>query len=256
MAAHSTSKLIPLRRTLARALKPLSAPSPCSISTQASLIFPQTHATGSFLDSSSLSLPKFSHGSIGYRHYSSAIEGSLGAAAIDYPSAMHEDEYHKLANSTIHDLLEKLEEYGDSVEIDGYDVDYGNEVLTLKLGSLGTYVINKQTPNRQIWMSSPVSSLSPVFLPKSYNKLDKTVLEDEMVIEPRLLLVEYMYYVSLFLDHHIVYDYVAYSFSSGPSRFDWDQHSRAWIYRRTRQDLIKVLETELPQLCGHPIHLT
>lgn len=29
-------------------------------------------------------------------------------------------------------------------------------VMTIKLGSLGTYVINKQTPNRQIWMSSPV----------------------------------------------------------------------------------------------------
>jgi frataxin len=30
-------------------------------------------------------------------------------------------------------------------------------VLTVKLGRHGTYVINKQTPNRQIWMSSPVS---------------------------------------------------------------------------------------------------
>lgn len=30
-------------------------------------------------------------------------------------------------------------------------------VLTVKLGSKGTYVINKQTPNRQIWLSSPVS---------------------------------------------------------------------------------------------------
>lgn len=36
------------------------------------------------------------------------------------------------------------------------DVSKQNEVLTLKLGSLGTYVLNKQTPNRQIWMSSPV----------------------------------------------------------------------------------------------------
>ena len=29
-------------------------------------------------------------------------------------------------------------------------------VLTVKLGQRGTYVINKQVPNRQIWMSSPV----------------------------------------------------------------------------------------------------
>jgi frataxin len=31
-------------------------------------------------------------------------------------------------------------------------------VLTLKLGEgRGTYVINKQAPNRQLWLSSPVS---------------------------------------------------------------------------------------------------
>lgn len=29
-------------------------------------------------------------------------------------------------------------------------------VMTVKLGDLGTYVLNKQTPNRQIWLSSPV----------------------------------------------------------------------------------------------------
>ena len=30
-------------------------------------------------------------------------------------------------------------------------------VLTLSLDSKGTYVINKQAPNKQIWSSSPVS---------------------------------------------------------------------------------------------------
>lgn len=28
-------------------------------------------------------------------------------------------------------------------------------VLTLKLGDHGTYVVNKQPPNKQIWLSSP-----------------------------------------------------------------------------------------------------
>ncbi len=28
-------------------------------------------------------------------------------------------------------------------------------VLTLRLGPRGTYVINKQPPNKQIWLSSP-----------------------------------------------------------------------------------------------------
>ncbi|XP_027127567.1 frataxin, mitochondrial [Coffea eugenioides] len=129
----------------------------------------------------------------------SFIDKSQGPAAIDYHSMLQEDEYQKLANSTIHDLLEKLEEYGDSVDIDGYDIDYGNEVLTVKLGDLGTYVINKQTPNRQIWMSSPVS---------------------------------------------------------GPSRFDWDQDTQAWVYRRTEANLVDILEEELEQLCGKPINLS
>ncbi|RKO87784.1 hypothetical protein BDK51DRAFT_5668, partial [Blyttiomyces helicus] len=33
-------------------------------------------------------------------------------------------------------------------------------VLTLKFGDLGTYVINKQPPNKQIWLSSPISGPS------------------------------------------------------------------------------------------------
>lgn len=94
------------------------------------------------------------------RNYSAVGDDFQGPTTIDYGSILQEDQYHKLADSTIHDLLEKIEEYGDSVDIDGFDIDYGNEVLTVKLGDLGTYVINKQTPNRQIWISSPVSGPS------------------------------------------------------------------------------------------------
>lgn len=126
-------------------------------------------------------------------------DDSRGPAAIDYSSLMQEGEFHNLADSTIQGLQEKLEEYGDNLQIDGFDVDYGNEVLTLRLGNLGTYVLNKQTPNRQIWLSSPLS---------------------------------------------------------GPSRFDWDQNSQAWIYRRNKANLLNLLETELAQLCGEPIDLS
>ncbi|CAN1843945.1 Frataxin, mitochondrial [Linum perenne] len=92
---------------------------------------------------------------------SSTVDGNVPApAAIDYRSLLQENEFHELADSTIHDLQEKLEEYGDTVQVDGFDIDYGNEVLTLKLGELGTYVLNKQTPNRQLWLSSPVSGPS------------------------------------------------------------------------------------------------
>ncbi|KAF9614404.1 hypothetical protein IFM89_018549 [Coptis chinensis] len=124
-------------------------------------------------------------------------------ASIDYRSLLEEDEYHKLADSTIHDLQEKFEEYGDCSQVDGFDIDYGvrtiNQVLTLKLGNLGTFVLNKQTPNRQLWLSSPVS---------------------------------------------------------GPSRFDWDKSSQAWVYRRTKANLLWLLESEVEQLCGEPISLS
>ncbi|KAH7576827.1 hypothetical protein JRO89_XS01G0158100 [Xanthoceras sorbifolium] len=151
-------------------------------------------------------------------------------AAIDYCSLLQEDEFHRLANSTIHDLQEKFEEYGDAVQIDGFDVDYGNEVLTIKLGALGTYVLNKQTPNRQLWLSSPVrGSLIPSPLVSSVFCC--------LCVELKVFLV-------------------MLSSCSGPSRFDWDQNVQAWVYRRTKANLLKVFEDELEQLCGEPINLS
>ncbi|XP_047121164.1 frataxin homolog, mitochondrial isoform X1 [Schistocerca piceifrons] len=44
------------------------------------------------------------------------------------------------------------------------DVTYSDGVLTVNFGSpYGTYVINRQTPNEQIWLSSPLSG------PKRYD---------------------------------------------------------------------------------------
>ncbi|XP_042007653.1 frataxin, mitochondrial-like [Salvia splendens] len=189
-----------LRRTVFRALSSLQSSSNSIEATQNLSLFSLSNYPAESSTSASYSRPNFSFNIISRRRFSSLTEEeSHVPAAVNYSSLLTEEEYHKLANSTIHDLLEKLEEYGDSVDIDGFDVDYGNEVLTLKLGDLGTYVINKQTPNRQIWMSSPVS---------------------------------------------------------GPSRFDWDQKDKAWIYKRTKQNLFKVLETELEKLCKNPISLS
>ena len=37
------------------------------------------------------------------------------------------------------------------------DVEFSGDVLNLGLGARGTFVLNKQGPNRQIWLSSPIS---------------------------------------------------------------------------------------------------
>ncbi|WOG91709.1 hypothetical protein DCAR_0310959 [Daucus carota subsp. sativus] len=193
MAVASSTKLIALRRLLlTRTLKHISPVYSSSSSIPRSLLSPLR-----FLEPSNYSIPPLS------RTFSSSgpsgIDPGASPVAVDYSSLLQEDEFHNLADSAIHHLLEKIEDYGDSVDIDGFDIDYGNQVLTVKFGNLGTYVLNKQTPNRQIWMSSPVS---------------------------------------------------------GPSRFDWDQSAQAWVYRRTKEYLFNILESELAQLCGHAITLS
>ncbi|KAL5535448.1 YFH1 [Sanghuangporus sanghuang] len=60
-------------------------------------------------------------------------------------------------------LLESLETLLDEVGRTEYEVEYSSGVLTLNLADKGTYVINKQPPNKQIWLSSPFSG------PKRYD---------------------------------------------------------------------------------------
>ncbi|GAM23631.1 hypothetical protein SAMD00019534_068060 [Acytostelium subglobosum LB1] len=81
------------------------------------------------------------------RHYSSSIE-------TDFP--LHT--FHHAVDEELELFTDRLESMFQTLDdIDGIDIETSDGVLTLKLGSLGTYVINKQTPNRQIWWSSPVS---------------------------------------------------------------------------------------------------
>lgn len=61
------------------------------------------------------------------------------------------------------ELLDRLQDVIDSHGDSSLEVEYHSGVITLDLGRRGTYVINKQPPNKQIWLSSPVSG------PKRFN---------------------------------------------------------------------------------------
>ncbi|KCZ77122.1 iron donor protein CyaY [Anncaliia algerae PRA109] len=37
------------------------------------------------------------------------------------------------------------------------DIDLNNNVLTWKVANIGDYVFNKQSPTKQLWISSPIS---------------------------------------------------------------------------------------------------
>ena len=112
-----------------------------------------------------------------------SLRGAVGPRARDLccslPSAVNSDSF------TLH-----LQAYVEDASIEDGDVQYSvrriscsadarwctfldnvlrcgvlaqQGVLTVKLGQKGTYVINKQTTNRQIWMSSPVRCVRAVW---------------------------------------------------------------------------------------------
>ena len=54
-------------------------------------------------------------------------------------------------------LLERLFDRIDDALGDELDVDYEAGILTLKLADGRTYLLNKHAPNREIWLSSPLS---------------------------------------------------------------------------------------------------
>uniref|UniRef100_A0A0B7B3G9 ferroxidase n=1 Tax=Arion vulgaris TaxID=1028688 RepID=A0A0B7B3G9_9EUPU len=81
------------------------------------------------------------------------------------PSVITEADYEMYVEETLDSLTEFFEDLPEKGSCNkDYDCTYGNGVLTIYIGGAeGTYVINKQSPNKQIWLSSPVSG------PKRYD---------------------------------------------------------------------------------------
>ncbi|VDO00159.1 unnamed protein product [Rodentolepis nana] len=68
-------------------------------------------------------------------------------------------EFERQSEHTLQYLNTFIEDLSDKFELgEDFDVSYSGGVLTITFGfSNGTYVLNKQTPNKQIWLSSPKS---------------------------------------------------------------------------------------------------
>lgn len=83
--------------------------------------------------------------------------------------------YHRLVDHVLDELTAQLEDLLETENLDAleagrggsasdWDVEYAvrdlrspqSGVLNLRLGSYGTYVLNKQPPTKQIWLSSPL----------------------------------------------------------------------------------------------------
>lgn len=89
------------------------------------------------------------------RSFSSQAETSGVLKGEEWP----EHEFVNLAEASLEYISELVSDHGCNAEsgLTGFDIEFGQGVLTIMLGSKGTYVLNTQTPNRQIWLSSPVS---------------------------------------------------------------------------------------------------
>nr|XP_056704782.1 frataxin, mitochondrial [Euleptes europaea] len=124
-----------------------------------------TTATASFLDR----WPDFHHHSVDHilmvKSKSVQLICLRSVGMLTDKSSLDETTYEKLVEETFESLVDFFEDLADKHFIpEDYDVSFGTGVLTVKLGgNMGTYVINKQTPNKQIWLSSPTSG------PKRYD---------------------------------------------------------------------------------------
>ncbi|KAH8323826.1 hypothetical protein KR067_002471 [Drosophila pandora] len=87
------------------------------------------------------------------------VHRRLFGSQADAESSLDSATYERVCSETLDALCDYFEELTENAQdLPGSDVAYGDGVLTVNLGHKhGTYVINRQTPNKQIWLSSPTS---------------------------------------------------------------------------------------------------
>ena len=78
-----------------------------------------------------------------------------------------EGDFHNVADETLHTIQDSIEALLEE-QVPGLEVEYSSGVLTMHFPPHGIWVINKQTPNQQLWWSSPLSG------PRRYEYNDNT----------------------------------------------------------------------------------
>lgn len=92
---------------------------------------------------------------------------SLIIRSLSSDAELSSNDYEEIVDETLESLTDAFEILLEKHKLSS-DVTYSNGVLTVELDKYGTYVINKQTPNKQIWLSSPFTG------PKRYDFLNRT----------------------------------------------------------------------------------
>lgn len=94
----------------------------------------------------------------------------------------NESDFHSISDRSLEDIQDALDDCFDGKEKIEYELTLAAGVLTISLPPHGTWVLNKQTPNRQIWWSSPLSG------PKRFEHLDNVwcSTKDGLLLGPLL----------------------------------------------------------------------
>jgi frataxin len=92
---------------------------------------------------------------------SSNAAAAAGASHVTEATPLSDKHYHEVSEHYLNVLLGELER----IQEDGTEIEaeYSAGVLNIVVSGVGTYVLNKQPPNHQIWLSSPISG------PKRYD---------------------------------------------------------------------------------------
>jgi frataxin len=83
--------------------------------------------------------------------------GSAVVATMTIRGFQSESHYHTAADETLEDIQDAVEQALEDKGVPDFEVTFASGVLTMVFPPHGTWVLNKQTPNQQIWWSSPLS---------------------------------------------------------------------------------------------------
>ena len=88
---------------------------------------------------------------------------STSDAAGDGEFPVSLQQFHTLSERVLEGIENVAEEFADADPDERVEVEVSGDVLEISVRGGGTFVLNKQTPNRQVWLSSPVPG------PQRYN---------------------------------------------------------------------------------------
>lgn len=88
--------------------------------------------------------------------FNSITASTDGSIIPDDVQKLTSNEYHKVSNDAFEQMVDELDMFFEDNKI--LEAEITEEAGSLEINcSEGTYVINKQAPTKQIWLSSPIS---------------------------------------------------------------------------------------------------